>query len=56
MFIVPVDAPGVELVRDVANMEQPYEHYGMLGGHTEIVYRNVRLGPEHCSARRARAS
>src|SRR6476469_8719937 len=31
MFIVPVDAPGVDLVRDVGNMEQPYEHYGMLG-------------------------
>jgi acyl-CoA dehydrogenase len=45
MFIVPVDTPGVELVRDVGNMEQPYEHYGMLGGHTEIFYRNVRLGP-----------
>jgi acyl-CoA dehydrogenase len=46
MFIVPVDTPGVELVRDVANMEQPYEHYGMLGGHTEIYYRNVRLGSD----------
>src|SRR6476646_9821528 len=46
MFIVPVDAPGVNLVRDVANMEQPYEHYWMLGAHTEIVYRNVRLGAE----------
>src|SRR6476660_1130361 len=46
MFIVPVDTPGVELVRDVANMEQPYEHFGMLAGHTEIVYRNVRLGSD----------
>ena len=27
-------------------MEQPYEHYGMLGGHTEIRYEDVRLGPE----------
>ena len=44
MFLVPVDTPGVNLVRDVANMEQPYEHYGMLGGHTEIRYENVRLG------------
>jgi acyl-CoA dehydrogenase len=46
MFIVPVDTTGVNLVRDVPNMEQPYEHYGMLGGHTEILYKDVRLGPE----------
>ena len=46
MFIVPVDTPGVNLLRDVPNMEQPYEHYGMLGGHTEIRYEDVRLGPE----------
>ena len=44
MFVVPVDTPGVNLVRDVPNMEQPYEHFGMLGGHTEIWYENVRLG------------
>jgi len=46
MFIVPVDTPGVTLVRDVPNMEQPYEHFGMLGGHTEILYENVRLGSD----------
>jgi acyl-CoA dehydrogenase len=46
MFIVPVDTAGVNLVRDVPNMEQPYDHYGMLGGHTEILYEDVRLGPE----------
>jgi acyl-CoA dehydrogenase len=46
MFVVPVDAPGVTLVRDVPNMEQPYQHFGMLGGHTEILYEDVRLGPE----------
>jgi len=43
MFIVPVDTPGVNLVRDVPNMEQPYPHFGMLGGHTEILYEDVRL-------------
>jgi len=43
MFIVPVDTPGVTLVRDVPNMEHPYPHYGMLGGHTEILYEDVRL-------------
>jgi acyl-CoA dehydrogenase len=46
MFIVPVDAPGLTLVRDVPNMEHPGEHFGMLGGHTEILYENVRLGSE----------
>ena len=46
MFIVPTNAPGVNMVRDVPNMEHPYEHYGMLGGHTEISYEDVRLGPE----------
>jgi acyl-CoA dehydrogenase len=46
MFIVPADAPGVNMVRDVANMEHPFEHYGMLGGHTEITYEDVRLGPD----------
>src|SRR2546430_1746079 len=46
MFIVPADAPGVNMVRDVPNMEHPYEHYGMLGGHTEIYYEDVRLPPE----------
>ena len=46
MFIVPADAPGVNMVRDVPNMEHPYQHYGMLGGHTEIYYEDVRLGAE----------
>jgi acyl-CoA dehydrogenase len=43
MFLVRVDTPGVKLVRDVPNMEHPGEHYGMLGGHTEILYESVRL-------------
>jgi acyl-CoA dehydrogenase len=46
MFLVPADAPGVNMVRDVPNMEHPFEHYGMLGGHTEIYYEDVRLPPE----------
>ena len=43
MFIVPVDTPGVNIVRDVPNMEQPYPHFGMLGGHTEILYEDARV-------------
>jgi acyl-CoA dehydrogenase len=44
MFIVRVDAPGVNIVRDVPNMEHPGQHFGMLGGHTEILYEGVPLG------------
>jgi acyl-CoA dehydrogenase len=43
MFIVPADAPGVRIVRDVATMEQPAEHFGRIGGHAEIVYEGVRV-------------
>jgi acyl-CoA dehydrogenase len=43
MFIVPAAAPGVRIVRDVATMEQPAEHFGRIGGHAEIVYENVRV-------------
>jgi acyl-CoA dehydrogenase len=46
MFIVPTNASGVNMVRDVPNMEHPYQHFGMLGGHTEIYYEDVRLGSE----------
>ena len=43
MFIVPVDTPGVRIVRDVPTMEHPYERFGILGGHSEIYYEDVRL-------------
>jgi acyl-CoA dehydrogenase len=43
MFIVPVDTPGVKIVRDVATMEHPYERYGAYGGHAEILYEDVRV-------------
>jgi acyl-CoA dehydrogenase len=46
MFIVPVDAPGVEILRDVPTMEHPAEHFGAMGGHAEIRYRDVRVGPD----------
>ena len=46
MFIVPADTPGVRIVRDVATMEHPVEAYGQLGGHAEVAYDDVRLGPE----------
>jgi acyl-CoA dehydrogenase len=43
MFIVPVDTPGVRIVRDVGTMEHPYERFGAYGGHAEIVYEHVRV-------------
>jgi acyl-CoA dehydrogenase len=43
MFVVPVDTPGVRIVRDVPTMEHPYERFGVLGGHSEIYYEDVRL-------------
>jgi acyl-CoA dehydrogenase len=46
MLIVPVDTPGVEIVRDVPTMEAPWEHLGGYGGHAEISYENVRVGSE----------
>jgi acyl-CoA dehydrogenase len=46
MFIVPVDTPGVQIVRDVPTMEHPSERQGVYGGHAEIVYDGVRVGPD----------
>jgi acyl-CoA dehydrogenase len=46
MFIVPADAPGVNILRDIPTMEHPEEHFGRYGGHSEIVYEDVRLPPE----------
>jgi len=46
MFIVPVDTPGVTIVRDVPTMEHPAESFGKLGNHAEILYEDVHLGPE----------
>jgi acyl-CoA dehydrogenase len=43
MLIVPVDTPGVRIVRDVPTMEHPYERFGAYGGHAEIVYEDVRV-------------
>jgi acyl-CoA dehydrogenase len=43
MFIVPADTPGVNILRDVPTMEHPWEDFGKLGGHAEIVYDDVRI-------------
>src|SRR3954464_10552672 len=46
MLIVDADAPGVNIVRDIATMEQPVEHFGRYGGHAEILYEDVRVPKE----------
>jgi acyl-CoA dehydrogenase len=43
MFLVDADAPGVNILRDVPTMEHPWESFGKLGGHAEIVYEDVRV-------------
>src|SRR5690606_1632155 len=50
MIIVPADTPGVEIVRDIPNMDHPGpDSRWHAGGHThsEIVYRDVRVPYEN---------
>ena len=46
MFLVDAATPGVNIVRDVATMEHPYESWGRYGNHAEILYEDVRLPGE----------
>jgi acyl-CoA dehydrogenase len=46
MFIVDADTPGVQIVRDIATMEHPWESWGRYGNHAEIRYENVRVPNE----------
>jgi acyl-CoA dehydrogenase len=43
MFVVETDTPGVDIIRDVATMEHPYESFGRYGNHAEIRYEDVRV-------------
>ncbi len=47
MIVVPAATPGVEIVRDVPTMEHPFPHFGRLGGHSEVIYRDVRVPVEN---------
>jgi len=47
MIVVPVDTPGVDIVRDVPTMEHPEPHFGRYGGHSEIYYRDARVPVEN---------
>ena len=51
MFIVPSDTPGVEIVRDVATMEDPESAFGKFGNHAEVIYRDVRIPAENLLGR-----
>jgi acyl-CoA dehydrogenase len=43
MIIVPRGTPGVNVVRDVPTMGEPDHRTGEPGGHSEIIYDNVRV-------------
>lgn len=43
MIIVPVDTPGVDIVRDIGSMEDPTATFGRFGNHSEVIYREVRV-------------
>ena len=43
MFVVPTDTAGLNIVRDVPVMSHPDHETGEPGGHSEIVYDNVRV-------------
>jgi len=47
MIIVPVDTPGVDIVRDVPTMGEPEVEFGRYGNHSEIYYRDVRVPYEN---------
>ncbi|MGH9064059.1 MAG: acyl-CoA dehydrogenase family protein [Acidimicrobiales bacterium] len=43
MIVVPADAPGVDIVRDIPTMEDPAPGFGRFGSHAEVVYHDVRV-------------
>ncbi|HTT58653.1 MAG TPA: acyl-CoA dehydrogenase family protein [Acidimicrobiales bacterium] len=47
MFVVPVDTPGVTILRDVGAMDHPDVVYGQFGNHAEILYQDVRVPVDH---------
>ncbi len=47
MIIVPTNTPGVNILRDIPTMEHPFEDTGGWGGHSEILYEDVRVPYEN---------
>ncbi|WP_028938160.1 acyl-CoA dehydrogenase family protein [Pseudonocardia spinosispora] len=46
MIVVPVDTPGVNVVRDIPVMDHPHSG-GLDGGHAEVLYTDVRVPKEN---------
>jgi len=40
---VPAETPGVNILRDISTMADPEPHFRRFGGHSEILYENVRV-------------
>jgi acyl-CoA dehydrogenase len=51
MIIVPVDTPGVNILRDVPTMDHPEAERRTSGGHSEIIYEDVRVPYENIVGR-----
>ena len=49
MFVVPTNTPGVKRLRNIPTMAGGHEHFG--GGHSEIIYENVRIPKENLIGR-----
>lgn len=47
MLIVPTDAPGVNIARDIPTMEHPYERSPRYGNHSEIIFTDARIPAEN---------
>lgn len=47
MIVVPVDTPGVDVVRDIPVMDHPEVGGELDGGHAEVVYTDVRVPKEN---------
>ncbi|MGF6889354.1 acyl-CoA dehydrogenase [Nocardia sp. GAS34] len=47
MMIVPADAPGVHVVRDIPTMDRALMSEPLENGHAEIIYRDVRVPREN---------
>jgi acyl-CoA dehydrogenase len=47
MFVVPVNTPGLTILRDVGSMDDPDVVYGRFGNHAEILYEDVRVPSDH---------